>query len=77
MAVSPYKTHAKEKTRLSLDKYSTMLKREAGRFSKVYVVIDALDECRESNGTRATKFAEFQEIQLYANLLATSRHIPK
>jgi hypothetical protein len=54
-----------------------MLKREAGRFSKVYVVIDALDECRESNGTRATKFAEFQEIQLYANLLATSRHIPK
>lgn len=48
-----YKEHEKRKTYPSLERLSTMLRIVAETFSKVYIVIDALDECSDSNGNRS------------------------
>jgi len=45
------------------------------RISKVFIVIDALDECPESNRTRESLLAEIRKLQPTIHLLITSRHI--
>jgi hypothetical protein len=48
-------------------------------FAKVYVVIDALDECRMNDGSRTRFLDAMFELQdaCNINLLATSRFIPE
>jgi hypothetical protein len=58
-----------------IDEYSSLLQTEVRRFPKVFIVIDALDECPESNGTRASFLAEIRKLQPNIHLLVTSRHI--
>ncbi|KAI9769209.1 MAG: hypothetical protein M1840_004338 [Geoglossum simile] len=60
--------------RPTVAEYSDLLESEAGRFSKVFIIVDALDEC--SNGTRDTFVGEIKRLQsqlatIY--LFATSR----
>ena len=45
----------------------------------MYVVIDALDECPDSNGTRRQFLAQLQDLQTKTDLrlMVTSRHIPE
>ncbi|KAF4973152.1 hypothetical protein FSARC_496 [Fusarium sarcochroum] len=50
----------------------------AGLYEKVFVVIDALDECPEVDGRRSELLKAIAQLQvdISTNLLCTSRHIP-
>ena len=67
-----YKRHAKEGTAPSLHECSHLLQAAMVTFSKVYLVIDALDECAE--GTRDILFTELRKMTPHISILITSRH---
>ena len=70
-----YKAHKALGTRPSRAEYSKMLRLVANSFSQVYVVIDALDECDESSGTRRDLISEFTNDAANWQLICTSRHL--
>jgi hypothetical protein len=74
--MSLYHYHKQKQTRPTAGKWSKLLESEVRRLSKVFIVIDALDECPESNGTRDNFLAEIRKLQPITHLLVTSRHIP-
>ena len=74
--VSLYHRHSKKQTRPTLDELSKLLQLEVRRISKVFIIVDALDECPESNRTRKSFLAEIRKLQPTVHLLITSRHIP-
>ena len=69
---SLYHSHIKERTRPTLSKWSELLQSEVRRFSKVFIVVDALDECLES--TRDNFLVEIRRLQPSIHLLVTSRY---
>jgi hypothetical protein len=71
-----YKHHNSLRTRPSLTEYSQLLQLIVARSSKVFLIIDALDECNESNGTRSSLITEIQKLPPCMHLLCTSRHAP-
>jgi len=74
--VSLYDYHIKKGTRPTLSEYSKLLQSEVRTFSKAFIIIDALDECPEINGTRMSFLTEVRKLQPSIHLLVTSRHIP-
>jgi hypothetical protein len=48
-------------------------------YSKVFIIVDALDECQKSNGCRAELLSEIFELQAISqtSIFATSRLIPE
>jgi hypothetical protein len=48
---------------------------EIGTYSKVFIIVDALDECPEG-GTRESLLKELRALTLAVALLVTSRDIP-
>ncbi|KAF3031163.1 hypothetical protein E8E12_000410 [Didymella heteroderae] len=72
-----YDHHQVRRTRLSLEETVSALRSVLGNYSKVYVVIDALDECPERDGTRSQllKLCRSLQGQTDLRLMATSRHI--
>jgi hypothetical protein len=68
-----YKCHIRTQTRPSLRECSNLLQSQIHKFSKIFVIIDALDECLESN--RESLITEIQKLQSSIHLLVTSRHI--
>jgi len=73
---SLYLRHVSARTRPTLGEWSKLLQSEVHRFSKVFIVVDALDECSGSNGTRDSFLIEIQKLQPRIHLLVTSRLIP-
>ncbi|KUJ13176.1 uncharacterized protein LY89DRAFT_153773 [Mollisia scopiformis] len=75
---SLYGKHKEKRTRPSLEEMSRTLQFVASIYSRVIVVIDALDECQVSDGCRPAFLTEIFSLQLKtgANLFATSRFIP-
>ncbi|KFY28869.1 hypothetical protein V493_02720 [Pseudogymnoascus sp. VKM F-4281 (FW-2241)] len=77
-----YKSHRWENKELSFDEIVTSLKSVAATtFSRVFVIVDALDECQVSDNGR-TKFLDTilslqAECQTSINIFATSRFIPE
>ena len=71
---SLYYRHIEKRTRPTLGEWSKLLNSEVNRFSKVFIVIDALDECSESNGTRDSFLVEVRKLQPAVHLFVTSRH---
>lgn len=67
--------HSGRGTRPSLADWSRLLQLEVHRFSKVFIVIDALDECSENDGTRDSFMTEIRSLQPFVYLLVTSRHM--
>lgn len=74
--MSLYHDHRQKQTRPTLAEWSKWLQFEVRRPSNVFIVIDALDECPESEGTRESFLAAIQKLQPTIRLLITSRHIP-
>jgi hypothetical protein len=74
--VSLYDHHVRKRTRPTLVEWSKLLKSEVRRFPKVFVVIDALDECYEKNGTRSNFLKEIRRLHPFIRLLVTSRLSP-
>ncbi|RSL54244.1 hypothetical protein CEP54_009975 [Fusarium duplospermum] len=64
--------------RPSLDELVRTLQSVAAGFSRVFIVVDALDECQASEGCRARLLSELFELQTKCgvNIFATSRFIP-
>jgi hypothetical protein len=71
-----YESHARNGTRPSLGEYSKLLQTAVESFSKVLIVIDALDEYPITGGARDTLLAEIRKLQPRACFLVTSRDIP-
>ncbi|OBT56261.1 hypothetical protein VE04_05107, partial [Pseudogymnoascus sp. 24MN13] len=70
-----HKRHADRRTRPSLDEIRTALNSVLLNYSKAYIIIDALDECTDSDGTRSDLLTILQNLQAKTNisLMATSR----
>ncbi|OTA02586.1 hypothetical protein A9Z42_0029700 [Trichoderma parareesei] len=70
--------HTQEETRPSLDDLVEALGSVATMYSKIVVVIDALDECTASDRARSRLLSHVVNLRTATavNLFATSRHIP-
>ncbi|KAH8653954.1 hypothetical protein BGZ60DRAFT_386686, partial [Tricladium varicosporioides] len=75
---SLYDKHIKKRTRPSLDEISRTLQSIVGTYTRVIIIVDALDECQVSDGCRKMFLSEISSLQnkTRANLFATSRFIP-
>lgn len=76
---SLYEHHKYKRTRPSFDEISTVLQSVVVNYSRVFIIIDALDECHDSDGYRRKVLSEIFSLQnkSEANLFATSRFIPE
>lgn len=72
---SLYNQHSRERTRPSLPEYIRLLQAHIQRFSRVFIVVDALDECSEDNGVRDLFLAQLRYLLPNIRLLVTSRDI--
>ncbi|KAE9371875.1 hypothetical protein N431DRAFT_341685, partial [Stipitochalara longipes BDJ] len=73
-----YNRHQRNKTRPLLNEVSASLQVVATLYSRVFIIIDALDECQVSHGCREKFLSEMFSLQTKTrvNLYATSRFIP-
>jgi hypothetical protein len=77
---SLYDSHKNMQSRPSFDEISRTLRSVATMFSKVFIIIDAIDECRVDNGCRTRFLTEIFSVQAECgiNIFATSRfNIPE
>jgi Cdc6-like AAA superfamily ATPase len=74
-----YKEHKYKQTRPLFDEISRALESVAAMYSRVFIVIDALDECQVSDGCRTRFLSEILNLQAKCgiSLFATSRFIPE
>lgn len=74
-----YKQHFPCGTRPSLEEISKSLHSVVETFSRIIIIIDALDECRNDDGTRSLILSENRKLQSHfkTKLMATSRDIPE
>ena len=74
-----YEHHSKRKSRPSLDEILRVLQSVCSHHAKVYIVVDALDECAGRDGTRDRLIDKLLELQarIDVRLLFTSRFIPE
>ncbi|CZR69790.1 uncharacterized protein PAC_19690 [Phialocephala subalpina] len=74
-----YDQHKTKRTRPSFKEISQTLQSVAARFSRVFVIVDALDECQVSECCRARFLAEIFNLRSESgvNVFATSRFIPE
>lgn len=70
-----YIQHQARKTRPSLEELSGALQSVAAMYSRVFVIVDALDECQESNNIRSRLLEELFSLQAKTktSLFATLR----
>jgi hypothetical protein len=73
-----YNRHKAKRTRPLLKEISIVLQSLAAMYSRVYIVVDALDECLASGHYRSKFLSEIFNLQAKAgiNFFATSRPIP-
>ncbi|KAK4998542.1 hypothetical protein LTR66_002248 [Elasticomyces elasticus] len=74
-----YAHHSSRNTRPSLSELRKILKDVVKSFSRVYIIVDALDECRNDDGTRDALLSSLRDVQAGTDtrLLATSRPLPE
>jgi hypothetical protein len=72
-----YDRHKDKRTRPSLDEISGVLQSVAATYSRVFIIVDALDECQIPDGHRQRFLSSLFNLQAKceANLFATSRPI--
>jgi len=75
---SLYDRYRSKKARPSIDDISTVLQSVAAEYSRIFILVDALDECRVNDSCRAKLLSQLSQLQTKcgANLFATSRFIP-
>ena len=72
---SLYEQHSCRKTRPTLIECSELLRVELAAYSKAFIIIDALDECEETNGTRRDFIAQLLRLPPHVSLMITSRDV--
>lgn len=75
---SLHQAHKSNSTRPLFDEISTTLHSVAALYSRVFIIVDALDECQTGSGCLAKFVREIFSLQgrCGANIFATSRPIP-
>ncbi|KAI1852914.1 hypothetical protein JX265_012942 [Neoarthrinium moseri] len=70
--------HQSDRTRPTLKKLTAVLQKVVETFSKVFIVVDAMDECQTSDDCRNLLISELRRLQasVKVNLLVTSRPVP-
>lgn len=71
-----YDAHVNKKTSPTPTELLGALKSEIGAFSKVFIIVDALDECSEDNNRRANLLDALLSLPKNVKLLVTSRPLP-
>lgn len=71
---SLYDVHYPRSTHPSLSDITATLRNEVERYSKVFIVVDALDELRESD--RGHLIKELRSLAKHVKLIITSRRLP-
>jgi Cdc6-like AAA superfamily ATPase len=73
-----YDHHKATRTRPSVDEILRILQSVVTTYSRIFIIVDALDECQASNGCRTRFLSELFALRARhgANILATSRLIP-
>lgn len=71
--LSMYRYHGQHKTWPRTVEIGKVLRAVSTAFSKVFIIVDALDECNGSNGTRNKLISEIQSLPLNTRALFTSR----
>ena len=71
-----HKHHIRYGTRPSMDEIARLLRSQVEKFEKVFIVIDALDECPERDKTRKNFLAEIRSLLPKISLMVTSRNMP-
>ena len=73
-----YARHSLKTTKPAADEILTTLQSALAGLSMTYVVVDALDECQDSNGTRRSFLSSLKHLQARSDmrLMVTSRNIP-
>lgn len=76
---SLYDYHKHKRTHPSFEEISKVLYSIAAHYSRAFIIIDALDECKASNGSRRKLLSEIFNLQAKTgiSLFATSRFIPE
>jgi hypothetical protein len=76
---SLYHSHRHKRTRPTVDDMSRVLQAVATLYSRISIVIDALDECQVSDGSRSRFLSNVSSLQTRcrANILVTSRFLPE
>lgn len=74
-----YNQHRNRGTRPSFDEISRTLQSVVATYSRVFIIVDAIDECQASDGCRTRVLTEIFNIHANsgANIFATSRFIPE
>jgi hypothetical protein len=74
-----YDRYKTRRTRLSLDEISISLQAVTALYSRVFIIVDALDECQVSDNCRQRFLSSLFHLQTKtgANLFMTSRFIPE
>jgi Cdc6-like AAA superfamily ATPase len=74
-----YAHHKGKRTRPLFDEISKVLHAAVAGYSKIFIIIDALDECQFNDGCRKRILSEIFNLQTAtaANVFATSRFIPE
>lgn len=74
-----YKRHNHGRTRPSVDEISNVLHSVVADYPKTFIIVDALDECQNSDGCRKRLLSEIFSLQnkTGACFFATSRFIPE
>jgi hypothetical protein len=70
-----YNHHQDHGTRPTLEELTNALALEIRMYSKVFIVVDALDECPEGDGTRTNLLQSLRCLVGTVSLLATSRDL--
>jgi hypothetical protein len=74
---SLYSKHLRENTRPDVGEISELLQSIIWSFPKVFIIIDALDECSDVDDVRFILLTELRKLKSRVCLLITSRPIPK
>ena len=74
-----YERHNRNKTRPSFEDVSRALHSVAAMYSRVFIIVDALDECQVSEGHQSRLLSEILTLQqkCKVNIFATARFIPE
>ena len=74
-----YDSHQKRHTRPSFNEISRTLQSIASLYCRIFIIVDAVDECQVTGGCRANFLSEILNLQVECgvSLFITSRYIPK
>lgn len=71
-----YSQHSSGRSRLTKAETSALLQSELSQLTRVYIIVDALDESSEANGARREVVSELRRLGSIASIFITSRDLP-